>query len=475
MSILKVLLLLSALVAANACSEKEGSQQRTSPVTVPADVGPPVEISLTDLPEEVVTLIEPLTQQAIAEPAVGSHRGVLGMAYEANGFPQAALDSYRQAEDLDPGEARWSFYMSLIQAGRGGHLQAVDSVSRAIRIDESYGSLWMWRGVWLLDLGQSEKALADFRRAESLGLKAAGQAGRARALLHEHKADEALAILEPLARNAPYPSVFTLLGRAYRETGNIDQARIALARGDSTAPLSWQDPWVSEKREYEVGFQADALRAQRYLKSGKHQQAIALFKQLHEQQPNNAVIINRLSRAHAEAGEGEKAFWVLRRALTREPVHYSVHMNIAPFYQARGDLKSALDHLNQAITTNPAAAMPYTRKGLLLQQQRKYREALGEFKLALDRSPGDPNAFFYVGDVEILLKNWPEGIRRFEQSVQVNPAFTLGYLNLGLALANTNRFEEANVALAQARSLGTHDDDVDAALEHVARLQERSE
>lgn len=473
---LKVLILLSAIIAVTACSDKEVDTQSSMPAPEPVsrDVGPVIAIHLTDLPKAVVSLVEPLIQQATAEPVVGRHRGRLGMAYEANGFPEAAFSSYQQAETLAPVEARWPYYQSLILAGRGDHQQAVDAVDRAISIDGSYASLWMWRGAWSLDLGQSEQALSDFNRAESLGLKAAGEAGRARALLHLHKADEALAILEPLARNAPYPSIFYLLGRAYRETGNMDQARIALARGDSDSPLSWLDPWVSEKRDYEVGFQADSLRAQRYLKSGQYNKAITLFKQLHEQQPDNAVIINRLSRAYAEAGDGHNSFWVLRHALAREPVHYSVHLNIAPFYQARGDLETAMDHLNEAITTNPSVAMPYTRKGLLLQQQRKYQEALTEFKQALDRSPNDPNAFFYIGDVEILMKNWSEGIRRFKQSIQVDPSFTLGYLNLGLALAKTNRFEESHSALTQAKSLGTHDTDVDAAIQYVVQLEKSS-
>lgn len=475
---LKMLLLLSAFMTVTACSEKDANTQAavqpTAPVPVAKIVGPPIVIPFTDLSDAVIALVDPLIQQATAEPNDSRHRGKLGMAYEANGFPDAAFSSYQQAENLASTDPRWPYYQALILAGRGDHQQAVDAVNRAINIDESYASAWMRRGVWLLDLDRSEEALADFSRAETLGLKAAGLAGQARALLHQHKAEEALAILEPLTRNAPFPSIYYLLGRAYRETGNMDQARIALSRGDSTSPLSWQDPWVTDKRDYEVGFQADSLRAQRYLKAGEYDKAITLFRELHEQEPDNPVIINRLSRAYADAGEGRNSFWVLRRALASEPVHYSVHLNIAPFYEARGDIDSALDHLDQAINANPSVAMPYTRKGLLLQKLRKYPEALAQLKLALDRSPTDPNALFYIGDVEIQMKNWAEGIRRFEQSVLVDPAFALGYMNLGLALASTGRFEEARAALAQAKFLGTHNDDVDAAMHHVSQLEVRS-
>ena len=473
---LRVLLRLVAFISTTACTEKQASTPAPTKAEIPIakEVGPPIAIPLKDLPEAVVTLVEPLIKQAMNEPRNGEYRGALGMAYEANGFPDAAFNSYQQAENLASTNARWPYYQALILAGRGDHQLAVDAVSRAMSLNESYAALWMWRGVWLLDIARSIEALADFSKAESMGLKAAGLAGQARALLHQYKSEEALAILKPLARNAPFPSIYYLLGRAYRETGNMEQAKIALSRGDSTSPLSWQDPWVNEKRDYEVGFQADSLRAQRYLKAREYDKAITLFRELQAQQPDNPVIINRLSRAYADAGERQNSFWVLRRALAKEPIHYSVHLNIAPFYEARGDIESALDHLDQAISANPTVAISYTRKGLLLQKLRKYPEALAQLKQALDLTPNDPKAFFYIGDVEILMKNWSEGIRRFEQSIQVDPAFALGYLNLGLALASINNFEEARSALIQAKALGTHNEDVDAAMLHVAQLEARS-
>jgi tetratricopeptide (TPR) repeat protein len=434
-------------------------------------ITPPVEIDLLELSPEFVALVAPLIDQAKRDLADGAHRGRLGIAYEANGFPDAAYASYVQATSLDTDDARWPYHLALMQAARGELAAAIDSIDEAAARDSSYAALWMWRGMWSLDLDDAERALADFERAAQLGLPAAAEAGRARALLHQGKPEEAVAILEPLSRAASYPSVFYLLGRAYRDAGNAEAARIALARGDATMPLSWHDPWVDEKLASEVGFQADSLRALRMMREGNHADAITMLKALQEREPDNPVIINALGEAYAEYGEQEKAFWVLRRAVAKEPVHYTVHLNIAPFYQTRGDIGAALEHLDKAIASNPDVALPYTRKGLLLQQQREYEAALVQFKLALDRSANDPNAFFYVGDAEILLENWSEGIKRFQQAVDVDPAFTLGHINLGLAYARTGRFEDSRAALAIARSIGTHDEDVDAAIQHVTRLE----
>ena len=96
------------------------------------------------------------------------------------------------------------------------------------------------------------------------------------------------------------------------------------------------------------------------------------------------------------------------------------------------------------------------------------------FENALGTSADDPHIFFYAGDVEALLRRWDRAIYRFNQSITVDPSFTLGHLNLGLALARESRFSEAQAALERAKSLGTHDGDVVRALSYVARLEKGS-
>jgi tetratricopeptide (TPR) repeat protein len=409
--------------------------------------------------------------KARSEPNSSIRRGELAMAYETNGYLDAALTSYEQAELLDSNEARWPYYRALMLANRGQHQQALEAMDRAINIDATHGPAWMHRGSWSLDLGFVDEASEAFTRAESLGLVGQARASQARVLLRQHRPEEAVALLETLSREYPDPSVFQLLGKAYRETGRLDDARIALARGKSAPLLTWVDDWHEQKRVYEVDFNPRLRHAKRLLARGQVDEALKRLESLIEERPDNAVAINLLSQTYARAGDSERAFWVLRRAIAKDSVDDSTLVNIAGFYEARGDHRTALEHLNRAIEINPLATLPYVRKGLMLRKQGRPEAALAAFESALRNDAGDPNVFFYAGDIEAILRNWPQAIRRFEESIHIDPSFTLGHVNLALALAKSNRFGEAYDVLDRAATLGTHEDEVQAAFGHIARLE----
>ena len=174
----------------------------------------PLVVALDRLSPAQQELLEDLLDKARREPMDGLRRGQLGMAYETNGYPRAALTSYCQAEELDGQEPKWPYYQAFLLAGRGELQRALDALDRSLRLDAEHVSSWMWKGTWLIELGLVRQADDAFSEAKGLGLGWAATAGHARVLLHQDRSDEAIAILEPLSDESPFPSVFQLLGRA---------------------------------------------------------------------------------------------------------------------------------------------------------------------------------------------------------------------------------------------------------------------
>ena len=158
----------------------------------------------------------------------------------------------------------------------------------------------------------------------------------------------------------------------------------------------------------------------------------------------------------------------------KHPDYYLFHYNIADFYDWRGEIDTALMHVDQAITLNPTLAKSYTRKGSLLVKQAKYEDALAAYESALRYDADNPEIFPYAGQMAATLKRWPKAISRFEESVRVDPSFTLRHINLAGGLAYTNRFEEAYSALQRAQQLGTHEQQVQNAFTLLAEQKASS-
>lgn len=450
---------LVSLVAAFSCSVE------TPPVE------PPVEVVLDHSATEVVELLEALVKRAQGLPASALRRGDLGMAYEVNGFPDAALTSYRQAEALDQSSARWPYFQALLLADRGQQQRAVAALDRAIAIDASYGPAWVRRGTCLLDLGKPAIALDAFVQAGSLGVGPVAVVGQSRVALHQGRPGDAVALLEPLSREFRHPVVFQLLGRAYRESARIDDARIALARGRTLRQLQLEDPWHESKQRHEVSFIHRATRAQEMIHRDEPAKAIAILETLIEQQPDNGLVISNLATAYRRDGDPIRAFRLLRRAIESDPDYYPFHVGIADYYRDRGDVDSALAHVDRALRLEPELAMLYSKRGLLLSEQDKPDAALAAFDTAIRFDPRSRDAFMYAGQVEAGQRRWPQAIQRYEEAVRIDPSYTVGYLNLSAALAFARRFEEARTALLQAQRLGTHTREVESALGRLAEME----
>ncbi|HIM35389.1 MAG TPA: hypothetical protein EYM33_07640, partial [Pseudomonadales bacterium] len=139
-------------------------------VEIPVPIERPLAVALDRLSPAQRELLEDLLDKARREPMNGLRRGQLGMAYETNGYPRAALTSYRQAEKLDGQEPRWPYFQALLLAGQGEMQTALDALDRSIRLDTTYVSARMWRGTWLIELGLVKQADEAFSEAKDLGL-----------------------------------------------------------------------------------------------------------------------------------------------------------------------------------------------------------------------------------------------------------------------------------------------------------------
>ena len=434
----------------------------TTSTTTSTTVAEPLTVSLEHLENQVSELLRAMLAEVRRQPSSGNLRGQLAMAYEVNGFRDAALTTYQQAEALSPRDARWPYFQSRLLMKQVEPKAALIKLRRALTLKPDHIPALMWQGTWLLDQGHLQRAEAAFNKARHHGLGWAADASLARVLLKQKRTNEAVTLLETLVLKSPFPAIFNLLGMAYRDIGEADKARIALARGKNAQNIGWLDPWEDLKAPYRISFEARLRNANVMIRRGRVPESIVLLQELQGIQPDNPAVLTTLSNALVLNGEQQSGFWVLRRALEREPVHYSIHMNIAGFYQSRGDTATALQHLNESIQISPDTAEPYARKATLLKQLGFMEDALAALDLSLAKEASNPQRFVDAGDIHRALGQSSNALSRYRQAVDVDPSYLPGYLKLAELLIQSSQLGDARQVLDQASLLGDQTGQVDA-------------
>jgi tetratricopeptide (TPR) repeat protein len=106
----------------------------------------------------------------------------------------------------------------------------------------------------------------------------------------------------------------------------------------------------------------------------------------------------------------------------------------------RFDLRRAY---RRALELDPDAAGARIALAELLMTDRRFEEALLEFKEAVRRRPDDARAQNGLGLLLGTTGNFPEALSHLEQAVRIDPALPQARLNLGLTLVLAGRVAQA--------------------------------
>ena len=458
------------LVVALSAGCGDGGKQ-DDPSATGHTVAVPIAVGLDSTDAKVVEVLRERIEAARMHPDSGSHRGTLGLAYEANGYDVAALESYAQAEALAGDAFEWPYLQAILLQQQARLDEALERMDRALEIDPDYAPAWLWRGYWLLDVDRIDEAAAAFSNARELGAGAPAIVGQARVHFRRGNAAMALELLEPLSETLDHPLVFRVLGRALRDLGRVDEARLALGKGREARQLTWEDPVLDRRTAFIAGFGGRMLQAESLVASGDAAEALPILEQLVVDWPDHATLQNLLAVAYSHTGDSDRSLAVLEEAVKRAPEYYPLHLNLAGAYDDRGDYERALAFINRAIEIHPTFGVAHERKGVVLMRMGRYEEALRALDTATRHDARDPEVFYFAGVIESNFERWPRAIERFQQAIEVDRAFTKAYIHMARSYGELRRFDDARKALAKADALGTHGQDARSARAWLDRLE----
>lgn len=462
-------------------------------------VGAPV-VEGSDTPEQA--LAEYLAEQveaAQALPGSGAMRGRLAMAYHANGFVEAALESYRQAHALAPDDARWPYLRALLLAETGENGEALRTMRDALAVDASYVPGLLWVGNWLLDDDELDAAAATFLQVAVLGderymaragadsvprngqgvpvrgpvessMLTAAQVGLARVRLRSggsRNARDAASLLEPVVAHFSHPQAARILAQAYRELGRESDAQRFAALGREATPLVWRDERREALAQHIRGFSGTLTQGQSLIAQGRPRAALELLQPLLDDHPRDAVLLNNLAAAYGMMDAPQAVLDTLLPAIDAHPENHLLHYNVAVALADLGRSDDALRHVRRAVALQPGFLQAREEEVSLLVNAQRHDEALAAVEAAVEEGRQTAAILVSAGLIEGARGQWPAAVGRFREAIDLDPSHAPAHMYLAHAHIELERFDDAREALSLAAALGASAEAVARAEEHL--------
>ena len=122
--------------------------------------------------------------------------------------------------------------------------------------------------------------------------------------------------------------------------------------------------------------------------------------------------------------------------------------------QARKELSSALELIDDAIALRSQSTSFHSRRGLILSQWGRHEEAVASFNRAIEFYQESAQLYYNRGNAHGASGHRSAAVADYETATRLDPDFRDAWLNLSNALRLTGRVNEAICAANTALSLG---------------------
>lgn len=211
-----------------------------------------------------------------------------------------------------------------------------------------------------------------------------------------------------------------------------------------------------------------ALIGRSFLRSGRGDEAFAIFSALVTKNPEEGGFIYGRGRAQFLMGRLDEAMQDYARARQLDPGAFWIHTGIAQVIRARGDYAKALEEIDKGLTLRSDDPTAMTEKGEIMLRLGRNQEALKLVQDALIYDRFSPATHLLLGRLHLAKYDSKAALEAMTEAVRRAPTSVDAHIGRAEAFLFTGRTAEAEASLNQALSFGP----VPARLEaQVARLR----
>ncbi len=150
-------------------------------------------------------------------------------------------------------------------------------------------------------------------------------------------------------------------------------------------------------------------------------EALTWFRRAEREAPRSAVPVASAAGSLLALGREDEAIEEHRRALALDPSLAASAANLARLLRGRNDPAGAREVLSRALAAGSHSPEVWMEQGLALVDLGRLDEALGSFREAARRNPGDPAPLEDAGHAAFQLGKFVEAVRLYEEALRRAP------------------------------------------------------
>ena len=178
-------------------------------------------------------------------------------------------------------------------------------------------------------------------------------------------------------------------------------------------------------------------------------------------EPQNATHHYELGKCYQHLNRLDMAKSAYEKALSVNPQLYVAHYRLGTVFAAMDQPKKADAAYRKALEINPRFTKGFVSLAMLYLNYDYAEPAMQVLQTGVAINDSSPEAHNTLGVSYQFLKQYDKAVESFKKALELKPDLYVAVFNLGMALAATDKREEAKDQLGRFTKLATGKQDID--------------
>jgi tetratricopeptide (TPR) repeat protein len=221
-----------------------------------------------------------------------------------------------------------------------------------------------------------------------------------------------------IAAAKPMPPPMPAEGESRKTEKNVQttEGKKTGPRDRETAP---PPPPQESLRIHESTFISSYSKAYALQQSGQLAQAAALYKEILQEDPNNAYVLNNLGVIHQQQGDLRQAVAYYEKAHEVNPKFTQALNNLGVVFYRLGEYDQSQQWLEKSLQIQPDNGAVLQNLALVYKKKGYKEEAKQLLKKAIQNDPQVPELYFNLARLEEETGNNNQAVKNYQQFLKV--------------------------------------------------------